>query len=501
MESASPFLRLALKFSVLVPLLRALVGQRIWAVTALTWKAAFRFRLFWVLSALLLCSVVLLPLLIKDDGTARGFIQIMLTYTLSVITALLGFSTLWLACGTLARDIEDCSMQMVAVKPIARWQIWLGKWLGILLLNASLLAVSGAGIYGLLQWRMGQMEKSLEAARIAKDEKQARHLETQLGVLRNEIFVARGSLKEPMPDIEADVDRQMAKVPNKESLSAEQLQEARGQFRERVKAMQQVVPPNHLRRWTIDFGLQRHLLKDRPLFLRVKFYAAQTNQTGTYLGLWNVGPPESSRSQSMPQSLAANTFHEIIIPPNLFDESGKLFIDFENRNNIALIFPLDEGLEVLYREGGFGLNFTRGLGIIWCWLALLAVIGLSAASFLSFPVAAFCSISLLVVALSSSTLTNVVQSGSVGVADHETGAVSPSAVDLVVMPLFKAILAVVNLVQAFEPVDALSTGRSITWGQLGAAFGQVVLLLGGVIGGFGIFFFTRRELATAQGNS
>ena len=95
--------------------------QRVFAVTSLTWKAAFRYRLFWVLSALLLATVVGLPLLIKDDGSARGFTQILLTYTLSTISALLGLSTLWISCGTLARDIEDCQMQVVAVKPIARW--------------------------------------------------------------------------------------------------------------------------------------------------------------------------------------------------------------------------------------------------------------------------------------------------------------------------------------------------------------------------------------------
>src|SRR6185295_4444467 len=127
--------------------------QRLLAIVALTWKAAFRFRLFWVLAGLLLCSVVVLPLLLKDDQTARGFTQLMLTYNLSIITALLGFSTLWLACGTLARDIEDCQMQMVAVKPIARWQIWLGKWLGLMLLNAALLALAGMSVYLLLQWR------------------------------------------------------------------------------------------------------------------------------------------------------------------------------------------------------------------------------------------------------------------------------------------------------------------------------------------------------------
>src|SRR5262249_59288376 len=112
--------------------------QRLLAIATLTWKAAFRFRLFWVLAALLLGAVVALPLLLKDDGTARGFTQILLTYTLSVITALLGFATLWLACGTLARDIEECRMQMLAVKPVARLQILLGKWLGLLLLHPSL---------------------------------------------------------------------------------------------------------------------------------------------------------------------------------------------------------------------------------------------------------------------------------------------------------------------------------------------------------------------------
>src|SRR5215468_6431519 len=127
--------------------------KRVLAIAKLTWKAAFRFRLFWVMAALLLLCVVGLPILVKDDGTARGFTQILLTYTLSIVTTLLGFSTLWLACGTLARDIEEAQMQVVAVKPVARWQIWLGKWLGIMALNAALLALSGASVYSLLLWR------------------------------------------------------------------------------------------------------------------------------------------------------------------------------------------------------------------------------------------------------------------------------------------------------------------------------------------------------------
>ena len=107
-------------------------------------------------------------------------------------------------------------------------------------------------------------------------------------------------------------------------------------------------------------------------------------------------------------SLAPDTFHEFQIPPNLFDTNGVLTIMVVNPNNTALLFPLEDGMEVLYPEGGFAVNFVRGLGIIFCWMALLAALGLAAASFLSFPVAAFFSLAMLVVILSSGTLADAV---------------------------------------------------------------------------------------------
>lgn len=455
--------------------------QRLFAIVGLTWKAAFRFRLFWVLAILLLGSVVALPLLLKDDGTARGFTQILLTYNLSVITVLLGFCTLWLACGTLARDVEECQMQMVAVKPIARWEIWLGKWIGIVLLNAALLALSGGSVYALLQWR---------AQRLPAD---------QLRVLQNEVFVARASLKAPSPDIEADVifhqQRQKFNVPPNEQAAL------REQLRERIKAYYQAVEPGFYRDWVIDLGFRKAFLRDRPLYVRTKFFSAQTNALATYVGTWMFGAPGTDKFYARDTSMAAETFHEMEIPPNLFADDGKLTIRFMNHDSVTLLFTLEEGLEVLYREGGFGLNFARGLGIILCWLSLLAALGLTSASLLSFPVAAFFSLSVLVVALSSGTLSNVVSEGTVLGLNHETGASSSSWADATLVRLFSGILWIVNLAQDFSPVDSLSTGRSITWGQLGLACVKIVLLLGGLISAIGIFIFTRRELATAQGTN
>jgi ABC-type transport system involved in multi-copper enzyme maturation permease subunit len=461
--------------------------QRIFAIAWLTWKAALRFRLFLVIAVLLLAAVVGLPILIKDDGTARGFTQILLTYTLSAITGLLGLSTLWLSCGTLARDIEECQIQVVATKPIARWQIWLGKWLGIVMLNAALLAISGACVFGLLQWRSAKLP--------AAEQK----------ILREQVLVARGSARPQNPVAEIDAEtRQVLQDRLKASpelAHSADLPEVEKQIREQVKAAYQIVLPGYPRYWRVDLGSQKDSLRDRPLQLRIKFNSATGGKSGTFTGLWQAGDPQKMEHwQSEPMSLSPDTFHEFQIPANLLDDKGVLTIAFLNVNNTSLLFPVEDGVEVLFPEGGFALNFARGLGIIFCWMALLAAIGLMAASFLSFPVAAFFSMAVLAVVLSSRTLTETVESGSVGVGNTEKGIAGHSAADVILIPMFKGILIVVNLAKDFSPIDSLSSGRAITWGELGAAFGQIVLVLGGLTGVIGIVLFSRRELATAQGN-
>ncbi|MCX6915412.1 MAG: hypothetical protein NT167_20605, partial [Verrucomicrobia bacterium] len=402
--------------------------------------------------------------------------------TLSAITALLGLSTLWLACGTLARDIEDCTLQVVAIKPVARWQIWLGKWLGIMSLNAALLTLSGASVYGLLQWR---------ATRLPADQQK---------ILRDEVLVARGSAKVASLDkeIQAETDRLLRERLQKNPGLKADIAEVRRQILEQIKAEYQIVPPGYVHEWEIDLGSRSGVTNGQPVYLRIKFNAADRSTSGTFEGRWRVGVPRKTPLwHSEVMSLAPDTFHEFQFP-GYVDDKGVLTVAFVNANNTALLFPLEDGLEVLYPQGGFGLNFMRGVGIIFCWMALLATLGLASASFLSFPVAAFLSLGVLTLALSSGTISNAVTEGTLMGYNSETGRSGHSAVDIVAIPIFRGVLEMINLAKNFSPIDALSTGRSVSWADLARAFGQIVLLLGGCIGLFGIIVFSRRELATAQ---
>ena len=462
----------------------SLIMQRVSAMIWLTLKAASRYRLIWVLTALLIGGVVILPVIVKDDGSARGITQILLTYTLALTTSLLGFATLWMACGTLARDVEECQIQVVAVKPISRWEIWLGKFFGIMALNAILIALAGVCIYGLLQWRAQQLP------------------EKQREVLRNEVLVARGSVRGPIPDYESQAELILQNRLKEKPVSPEDAKLLRTQIRTQVKAASEIVPPGTRRPWVLDMRFAKDSLKGQPLYLRIKFNAAQTSQSGTFVGIWRVGDFDSPRVHEEVMSLAPDTFHEFKVPSNLIDEKGNLTVNFINQNDTALLFSLEDGFEVLYRQGGFGLNFVRGLCIVFFWLMFLAAVGLAASSFLSFPVASFVSIGVLIVGFSSGTISQVIEQGTIGAVNHETGVADhPAVIDYVALPIFKALLNLIKLVEGFSPIDSLSTGRSIGWLELGRAFLQICILLSGLVCGLGIWTFSRRELATAQGTS
>lgn len=479
--------------------------QQLFAVAQITVKAVVRYRLLPVLAVVLLVVVVGLPLALKHDGTARGLVQIVITYCLSAITAILGLVTLWLATGTLARDVEDCSMQMVAVKPIARWRIWLGKWLGIMALNFILLGLSSLAIFFLIQWRAASLP----------DKQQA--------ILKNELLLARGSLKQPPPDLDAKVE-ELLKVRLKElgptAAAGADLATVRKDVKELLKAQFQVVPPRAGRTWVIDTGLAHRQLLNTPIYLRVKFRSAQyTLKPETFGTIWEIGPPKSEKRIRLSRPLTSDTFHEFGINlldekgnpvsdpvkngrySDLIDADGKLYITFGNPNQGALLFDLNDGMEVLYHEGGFGLNFARGAAIIFIWLGLLAAIGLAGASYLSFPVASFFSITVLVVGLSSGTIATVVNDGTFGSTNHDTGVPEGvlGAVDFIMVPIFKAANEVLGMVNSFSPIEALSTGRSVSWTMLGVAVLQIWGLIGGLFALVGMTIFQRRELATAQG--
>ena len=450
------------------------------AIVWLTIKAAFRFRLFLVLATALLLVVLGLPALIKSDGSPQGLTQIILTYTLGSASVLLGFATLWLSCGTLARDIEECSVQLVVAKPISRWQIWLGKWLGITVINGCLLALAAGTIFVMTLWRVSKLP------------------EEQKQVLKSEVLLGRGSVRPNPVDIPAKVEEiYQAELERDPNMAAMIPEVARKKIREMVETESQVIRSGGLKWWTLDLGIDPEKYQEKFLHLRIKFHAALKNANNNYDLEIYAGTPDGKKIAPYGAVLAGDTFHTIPMDPQLVDSEGKIQIRILNRNTTDLLFSLDDGVEVLYPEYSFIMNYIRGVCIILLWLGLFAAIGLASASFLSFPVAAFLSVGVLIIGLSSGTMAAVVEQGGVMAPDVETGQRKAWAVDGVFVLTFKGLLKVVNLVQGFSPIDSLSNGRSISGFDLFRAICQIGMM-SAFFGAAGIVMFNRRELALPQ---
>ncbi|MBQ7650899.1 MAG: hypothetical protein IJS15_08065, partial [Victivallales bacterium] len=124
------------------------------AIVKQTVRSAIRAKIFHVLFVLIILAVFLLPVTISGDGTAKGLVQISITYSLGIVVALISTTTLWLSCSQLSREIESYNIHLVVSKPCPKWTLWVGKWTGIFLMHTAILIVSAALIFALIQFRV-----------------------------------------------------------------------------------------------------------------------------------------------------------------------------------------------------------------------------------------------------------------------------------------------------------------------------------------------------------
>ena len=161
------------------------------AIVRQTMRSAIRAKVFHVLGVLILLSVFLLPATVSGDGTAKGLVQISLTYSLGIVVALISTTALWLSCSQLSREIEAYNVHLVLSKPCPRWKLWFGKWTGIFIMHAVIMLVSAVVIYGLIQFRVYRETKN---GRFTKEE--IAQLDKEIRVGRREFRADKADLRD-----------------------------------------------------------------------------------------------------------------------------------------------------------------------------------------------------------------------------------------------------------------------------------------------------------------
>lgn len=450
----------------------------IFAIALISIRNAIRSKLVIVLLFFLLVTLIGLPLTIRSDGTAAGHVRLLLRYTLGLSTLILSIATVWTSCAAISTEIRDRQIQMLTSKPVHAFQLWLGKWLGLTLMNTALLLLCAAVTYGALLWstRPGQLSEAEQAE------------------LTEEILLAQ----RPIYPIPIPLDEEIR--------SAYQDSRRRGEWPEevptsqimpiierRVRARAHAVAPDSFNRW--NFRVPRLRDPERPLLLRYRV-AASTLDMEPIQGHWQIGAPGSGTREMYPVHIPPRTWHSLQIPPELIDDQNQLTIEFANTHPrpVTLIFEPEDDLRLLVYQGQFLPNYFRAILLILLHLGFLAAIGVTAGAWFSIPVAAMFSFYMLLLVQAGRFISQIA-AREVHVAQSPDAGWFSEAVATVTYWIYALLNLVIQPVYAVNPLEPVSSGEWIPWTEVGLMFIIRVVVYSGILMLIGVWHLRRKEVA------
>ncbi|MBX2852778.1 MAG: ABC transporter permease [Phycisphaeraceae bacterium] len=422
----------------------------------------------------MLVLLPMLPLIFGSEDRVTYMVQRFLTYSNMIVAVLLGLMTVLLAARTVSLEIATRQIHMTLTKPLGRVQYLLGKWLGIVLLNAVLLAVAGIATYGftmaiaqnpaLNNLDRYAVDREVLTARLAKTpdpvgttwermypnvlEEKQRTVPGRFGTEGTSFAMLAGDAQQ---EIVSDTVSRFYTVPGGGSQdfvitglgeAAAAARRAAAQGREML--MDGAGLTGDQAQAYVDLAMGRpsdldnetaakvsaelrdrvvRVLEREVIQLSLTPAASPKPENLNTEVLLKVNgrpwpPPPAPTADAPRTQLVVEIANELPVPAGLINPDGEMVI------NIAIPEKRRDGfdqqstrfnfkdavIEVFYRVGSFGGNLTRALMIVWLKLAFLAMVGLMAGALLSFPVAAMLGLIVYVAAAASGVISESLDS-------------------------------------------------------------------------------------------
>ena len=455
------------------------VLRRVLGVASLAVRASLRTKTVMALLALLAVCVLVLPGVVKGDGTPEGELHILLTYTLGFAFGLLCLATLWAACALFAAEIDSTRMQLSAVKPVRGLEFWAGKWLALLLLNACLLLAAYAGVYAQVRWKMRQSGWD-EMERPA-----SRHVSRPLlPTPHEEALQALAQMRELKAMPEGMSERTALRV-----------------LTEKAMEKYDVINPGEQATWR--FRLARPVRVAEPLTVRIRFdteFSTREQVTGVcrLRSLESGAPPvdvELSDFTLRELEFVVDTRAFLREGASDFGRPGSGLREFElafrhtgdAKRAAGLMLRFRQDVALLAPGGTFEANLLRAAFVQWSVLALLAAFGLTLSACFSLPVAAFTATVLLALTLVGNSVVQVVSEEDEKLWSNRIG-----------IWVSRGVHETTRHAMQVQPLTALTRGERLEAPVLGASALWNVLLLPALFAGAGCWVLRRRELADAD---
>jgi hypothetical protein len=361
--------------------------KQTWAVAWLTFREGLRMRIVLVFLIVLVLIVLRLPFALRGDDTLAGRLQTFLAYSLGALMIFLSLATVFFSCATLSGEIRTRSLHLVVTKPISRFRVLAGKWLGVNLLNVLLVALCGVTIYTFAVFIARQPEL-FERDRV---------------MLRDVVWTARAAAAPTIPDFEPEAREYVQQRIKDGLLDAASEPLAIAQRKAELAGKWLLIDPGHDRVYRFEH-LSAPVREDIKYQIRFKARGNPLPRDELVVSQWVFIDPRSNRPLHWPPEIIqerSGERHQFLVNAQSIIHDGQAALVVGNPwtpdNRSRIVFEGRNFLELLYPISTFEVNFIKSLLLILCRLAFLSAVGLLFSTFTSFPVACFCTATVFLV--------------------------------------------------------------------------------------------------------
>lgn len=329
--------------------------------------------LFWLMGCVLCVSGVF-PLLLGMYGAPHPIADAALTYTQPLTFLLLLAATIWMTASATAHAIENRDFQTFRVTPVSSITILFGKWLGIVVINALLLALSGA------------TTSLVVPALMHRDQDMSLYFMNAHAALR----VDEEDLKQTAAEATYTLTREPVTPHNATFLH----------ILNSMKMENYRIPPGESHTWRLRTHDFRPVSQQNGGYLVFSFHCNPFERQPVS-GTWRIHQPGREDS-IIAVSRLLDGEHRLALPSDFswHDTTEKVTLTFENDDDsVTVYFNLQSPAKLLLPQHSFTANIVRSHFLFFCFLTAAAALTFIPGVIFSFPVAVFTMLSFVLALL------------------------------------------------------------------------------------------------------
>lgn len=315
-----------------------MMNRKIPAIIYNTVRGNFFTPAFFIVIALLLaipywCSHM------AGDGTLEGKFKVFITYSFIMGALILTATNISLSCLTISGEWKKKTLFLLDVKPVRRWEIITGKWLGILVINLFLVLAF------LISLTLCSILLSHNLSKSFPEER-------DIFVTYREVSPASTGEYEEVkpPGIIGPLERTPSPPSEKETYA---------------------VPPGGRFKWNF-----KGIPTSSEMYLVYRFYTSE-KQKKEVLGYWLIEEPSQRKPMELVSRSTSEKVRRLPLPLEAIGNGGELSITYINidPSNVSILFPKKD-LKIRYPWGNYWVNLLEGGVNIFVVVAFISAVGI-----------------------------------------------------------------------------------------------------------------------------